>query len=70
MLNEILLVGPLLVFIPLLLKARLEGLRQYSVLMNQYNRAFHARWFKNEPASEETLLGTPDIQSLAEIPAG
>ena len=67
MLNEILFVGPLLVFLPVLFQARLEGLRLYSVLMNQYNRAFHNRWIKNEPVSEEPLLGTADIQSLADL---
>ena len=66
-LNEILFVGPLLVFLPGLFEARLAGLRQYSVLMNQYNRAFHQRWIKNQPASEEPLLGTADIQSLADL---
>jgi hypothetical protein len=66
-LNEILFVGPLLVFLPGLFQARLEGLRQYSALMNQYNRAFHQRWVKNEPSPEEPLLGTADIQSLADL---
>lgn len=66
-LNEILFIGPLLVFVRPLLHARLEGLRHYSVLTNQYNRAFHAKWIKNEPLSEEPLLGTADIQSLADL---
>ncbi|MBI4522296.1 MAG: hypothetical protein HY695_00615 [Deltaproteobacteria bacterium] len=55
-LNEILFVGPLLIFFWTLLHARLEGLRYYSALTNQYNRAFHARWIKNEPLPEEPLL--------------
>jgi len=66
-LNEIIFVGPLLVFLPALFHARLEGLRQYSVLTNQYNRAFHERWVKNEPLTQEPLLGTADIQSLADL---
>ena len=66
-LNELLFVGPLLVFVPLFFRARLEGLRQYSMLMNQYNRAFHERWVNNEPFPEEPLLGTADIQSLADL---
>ena len=65
--NEILFVGPLLVFLPGLFQARLEGLRQYSLLMNQYNRAFHERWVKKEALPEEPLLGTADIQSLADL---
>ena len=67
LLNEILFVGPLLVFVRPLLHARLEGLRHYSILTNQYNRAFHARWIKNEPLPEDPLLGTADIQSLADL---
>lgn len=66
-LNEILFVGPLLVFMGPLLRARLEALRYYSSLTNQYNRAFHARWIKDEPLPDEPLLGTADIQSLADL---
>lgn len=66
-LNELLFVGPLLVFVPMLFEARLVGLRQYSELMNRYNRAFHGRWVGNETLPEEPLLGTADIQSLADL---
>ncbi len=65
--NEILFVGPLLVFAAPLLRTKLEGLRYYSTLPNDYNRAFHARWVKKESTAEEPLLGTPDIQSLADL---
>jgi hypothetical protein len=65
--NEILFVGPLLVFVAPLLRTRLQGLSHYGALTNRYNRAFHAKWVKNEPPAEEPLLGTSDIQSLADL---
>ena len=65
--NEILFVGPLLLFVRPLLEARLDGLRHYTILVDQYNRAFHAKWVKNEAPAEEPLLGTSDIQSLADL---
>lgn len=65
--NELLFIVPLLVFTGPLLRARLEGLRHYSNLTNQYNRAFHARWISGQPSVDEPLLGTADIQSLADL---
>ncbi len=66
-LNELLFVAPLLVFSSHLLRTRLEGLRYYGNLANDYNRSFHAKWVKHEPPDDEPLLGTPDIQSLADL---
>ena len=65
--NEILFVGPLLLFVRPLLRARLEGSRHYSILVDQYNRAFNDKWVKNEAPATEPLLGTADIQSLADL---
>jgi hypothetical protein len=33
----------------------------------RYDRAFHEKWVSNAPAPEEPLLGTADIQSLADL---
>ena len=65
--NEILFVGPLLLFVRPLLRARLEGSRHYSILVDQYNRAFNDKWVKNAAPATEPLLGTADIQSLADL---
>jgi hypothetical protein len=66
-LNEILLLSPLLLFTPLLFRTRLEWLRTYDVLALRYDRAFHEKWVHNTAAPEEPLLGTADIQSLADL---
>jgi len=63
---EAIVLGPLLVFAPLLVRARRVGLGKYGALANRYNRAFHQKWVDGPPP-EEPLLGTADIQSLADL---
>ncbi|MFZ1576123.1 MAG: hypothetical protein WAT36_12975 [Chromatiaceae bacterium] len=63
----LLILGPLLIFSPLLARARRQGLRQYSLLSNDYNRAFHQKWVAGTPPADEPLLGSADIQSLADL---
>ncbi len=63
----LLILGPLLIFAPLLARARRQGLRQYSLLANDYNRAFHQKWVAGPPPADEPLLGSADIQSLADL---
>jgi hypothetical protein len=65
--NEMLLLSPLLLFAPLLFRTRLEWLRHYDSLALRYDRAFHEKWVNNAAAPEEPLLGTADIQSLADL---
>lgn len=67
-LMELLCFGPLLLFLPKLAKARREGLRRYSLLLNRYNRAFDDKWVSGraDPV-DEPLLGSGDIQSLADL---
>jgi hypothetical protein len=57
--------GPLLFFSRCLLSARIGGLREYSDLALQYTRLFHRRWL--EESENRSVLGTPDIQSLADL---
>jgi hypothetical protein len=73
-LTQLLIFGPLLMFCPALIRARLAGLRSYSLLVNRYNRAFHEKWIEgrdraDEPLdpTDEPLLGSADIQSLADL---
>ncbi len=63
----LLILGPLLIFSPLLARTRRQGLRDYSILANTYNRAFHQRWVAGDPPADEPLLGSADIQSLADL---
>jgi hypothetical protein len=40
---------------------------EYSVLGHQYTEAFHRKWVEGPQPEDEPLLGTSDIQSLADI---
>lgn len=64
---QLILLGPLLMFVPVLIRARLAWLRDYSLLVTRYNRAFHEKWIRGGAAADEPLLGSADIQSLADL---
>ncbi len=64
---ELMFLGPLLIFTPLLLRTRLSWLRDYGLLVTRYNRAFHEKWILGQAAADEPLLGSADIQSLADL---
>ena len=66
-LMQVLFLGPLLVFTPALARARRAGVRTYGALVSRYNRDFHEKWMKGPTPGGEPLLGTADIQSLADI---
>jgi hypothetical protein len=59
--------GPLLVFIPVLGHAKRAGLREYGSLAQRYARAFDQKWLRGGAPAEEPLLGSADIQSLADL---
>jgi hypothetical protein len=63
----ILVVGPLLVFAPQLAAARRTGLREYGTLAQRYVRDFDAKWVRGNGSAGEPILGTGDIQSLADL---
>jgi hypothetical protein len=64
---EVLFLGPLILFCPALIRARQTWLREYSLLVLRYNRAFHEKWIEGQVADGEPLLGSGDIQSLADL---
>ena len=66
-LMELICLGPLLLFVPLLARTRRQGLRQYSILADTYNRAFEQKWVTGQVPPDEPLLGSADIQSLADL---
>jgi len=63
----VLVLGPLVVFLPKLLAAKREGLREYGLLANRYVRDFDAKWVRGGAKGGEPLLGSGDIQSLADL---
>jgi hypothetical protein len=65
-LELIIFAGPLLLFVPKLYALRQEGLRRYGALGSHYTHLFEEKWMSGAPV-DEPLLGTGDIQSLADL---
>lgn len=59
--------GPLTVFMPVLGQAKRTGLREYGGLAQRYVREFDQKWLRGGAPAEEALLGSADIQSLADL---
>lgn len=59
--------GPLLMFTPRLARAKRKGLADYGLLAQRYVEDFERKWVLHDSAPAETLLGTSDIQSLADL---
>jgi hypothetical protein len=59
--------GPLMVFAPNLLAAKRRGLREYGLLANRYVKEFDRKWIHGGAAPDEPLVGSADIQSLADL---
>jgi hypothetical protein len=58
--------GPLFFFAPRMLAVKRQGLREYGRLGTAYARNFHQKWITGPPP-DEPLLGSADIQSLADL---
>ena len=63
----ILVEGPLLFFMPQLAAARRNGLREYGTLAQRYVREFDDKWIRGAAPAGEPLVGSADIQSLADL---
>jgi hypothetical protein len=59
--------APLLVFIPPLARAKRAGTREYSHLAKRYVDEFEAKWLRGEAPGGEPLVGSADVQSLADM---
>ena len=66
-LGMILVLGPLSVFAPQILASKRGGLREYGAFAADYSREFDRRWLRSADHDQEALLGTGDIQSLADL---
>jgi len=58
---------PLLFFAGPLAGARREGLKEYGMLAQRYVQAFRGRWVSPVLSGGEALLGSADVQSLADL---
>lgn len=63
----LILVAPLGLFSGLLFKTKRVGLDEYGALATAYTSAFQRKWIKGDNSQAEPLLGTGDIQSLADL---
>jgi len=63
----LLVLTPLSFFIVQLDEAGRMARREYGVLASHYVNDFHGKWIQEHEADREPLLGTPDIQSLADL---
>jgi len=59
--------GPLLVFAPQLAETKRTGNREYGTLAQRYVREFDAKWLRGDAPADEPLVGSGDIQSLADL---
>jgi hypothetical protein len=60
------ILGPLFMFTPQLERARRKGSGEYSSLARRYDFEFEEKWMQGR-FPEGKLLGSPDIQALADI---
>jgi hypothetical protein len=61
------ILGPLLMFTPQMARAKRKGLGDYGLLAQHYVESFEQKWVRRPPDSTEELLGSGDIQSLADL---
>lgn len=59
--------GPLTMFTRQLAGAKRKGLAEYGLFANSYVEAFERKWIFRDASSQDELLGTGDIQSLADL---
>jgi hypothetical protein len=59
--------GPFLMFTPQLTKVKRTGNLEYGTLAERYVREFDAKWLRGGAPTGEALVGSADIQSLADL---
>jgi len=63
----LLVLGPLLFFMAKLAATKRTGLREYGILAQRYVREFDDKWLRGGANRDEPLVGSADIQSLADL---
>lgn len=64
---QCLVFGPLVLFAGQLAQAKRIGLGEYGTLAERYVRDFDVKWLRGGAAADEALVGSTDIQSLADL---
>lgn len=63
----VLFIGPLFILFPKLWTCRVTGWSTYMGMASRYVDAFDRKWIRGKNPSGESVLGTPDMQSLADL---
>jgi len=63
---SLLLMAPLLVFVPLLAATKRTSLAAYGALVGTQGRLVYRRWIQNEPIADAPLLDAPEIGPVAD----
>jgi len=65
--TAVLFVGPLFLFSAKLRSCRQTGMMEYMGMAARYVNAFDRKWIRDDKESDDSLLGTADLQSLADL---
>jgi hypothetical protein len=65
--DAVLFLGPLCIFSRKLWKCRVKGMSDYNAFAERYVAAFDRKWLGPDAAQAKRLLGTADIQALADL---
>jgi hypothetical protein len=65
--DAVLFVGPLYIFFFKLWRCKVKGMSDYTAFAERYVNEFDRKWLGADPGPGEPLLGTADIQSLADL---
>jgi len=63
----VIVLGPLTMFSPQLAYTKRRGLGAYGMLASHYVQGFEEKWIVQNAAEREEILGSADIQSLADL---
>jgi hypothetical protein len=63
----LIVLGPLVMFTPQLARTKRRGSAEYGLLANRYVFGFEEKWIRSGAPETSELLGTGDIQSLADL---
>lgn len=63
----LLTVSPLVSYLPVLARTKRRGIIEYGALATRYIREFDDKWVHGGANAEEPLIGSADIQSLADM---
>jgi len=65
--DAVVFLGPLFIFTPKLWACQVKGRKDYSELAERYVNQFDRKWVSKNSSTDEPLLGSADIQSLADL---